>query len=77
MNVIQNLVSPSLYYCKCPFDMNPTRIVVHNTANDASARNEIQYMINNHNEVSFHYAIDDKVFLKTETLGIQEMVVME
>lgn len=60
MNVVKNLVSTSLYYCKCPFDMNPTRIVVHNTANDASARNEIQYMINNRNEVSYHYAIDDK-----------------
>ena len=60
MNIVKNLVSPSLYYCKCPFDMNPTRIVVHNTANDASARNEIQYMINNRNEVSYHYAIDDK-----------------
>ena len=40
--------------------MNATRIVVHNTANDASARNEIQYMINNRNEVSYHYAVDDK-----------------
>lgn len=40
--------------------MNPTRIVVHNTANDSSARNEIQYMINNRNEVSYYYAIDDK-----------------
>lgn len=60
MNVVKNLVSTSLYYCECPFDMNPTRIVVHNTANDASARNEIQYMINNRNEVSYHYAIDDK-----------------
>lgn len=60
MNVVKNLVSPSLYCCKCPYSMNPTRIVVHNTANDASARNEIQYMINNRNEVSFHYAVDDK-----------------
>ena len=64
MNVIQNLVSPSLYYCKCPYAMNPTRIVVHNTANDASARNEIQYMINNKNEVSFHYAVDDKEIIQ-------------
>ena len=44
--------------------MNPTRIVVHNTANDASARNEIQYMINNKNEVSYHYAIDDKEIIQ-------------
>lgn len=40
--------------------MTPTRIVVHNTANDASANNEIKYMISNNNEVSFHYAVDDK-----------------
>lgn len=60
MNIVKNLVSPSLYSVKCPYPMNPTRIVVHNTANDASARNEIQYMINNRNEVSFHYAVDDK-----------------
>ncbi len=37
-----------------------TRIVVHNTANDASARNEISYMISNNNQVSFHFAVDDK-----------------
>ena len=60
MNIVKNLVSSSLYYCKCPYSMNATRIVVHNTANDASARNEIQYMINNRNEVSYHYAVDDK-----------------
>ena len=40
--------------------MEPEFIVLHNTANDASARNEIAYMIRNDNKVSFHYAIDDK-----------------
>lgn len=40
--------------------MNAEFIVVHNTANDASAKNEIAYMIGNNNQVSFHYAIDDK-----------------
>ena len=35
-------------------------IVVHNTANDASAQNEVAYMIKNKNQVSFHYAIDDQ-----------------
>lgn len=34
--------------------------VVHNTANDASARNEIAYMIRNDDKRSYHYAIDDK-----------------
>lgn len=60
MEVIQNLVSQDKYNIKCPYTMNPTRIVVHNTANDASARNEISYMITNNNTISFHYAIDDK-----------------
>lgn len=40
--------------------MNAEFIVVHNTANDASAKNEISYMIGNNNKVSYHYAIDDK-----------------
>ena len=58
--MIKNLVSTEKYSIKCPYLMTPTRIVVHNTANDASARNEISYMISNNNEVSFHYAVDDK-----------------
>lgn len=58
--IIKNLVSSSKYGVKCPYAMNPTRIVVHNTANDASAANEILYMIRNDNEVSFHFAVDDK-----------------
>ena len=60
MNIVQNFVSPSKYNIKCPYPMTPEFIVVHNTANDASARNEVAYMISNSNKVSFHYAIDDK-----------------
>ena len=60
MNVRQMLVDKSKYSVKCPYSMTPTRIVVHNTANDASANNEISYMKNNNNETSFHYAVDDK-----------------
>ena len=40
--------------------MDAQFIVVHNTANDASAANEVAYMISNNNKVSFHYAVDDK-----------------
>lgn len=58
--LIKKLVPSSKYPIKCPYAMTPTRIVVHNTANDASARNEIAYMTNNNNTVSFHYAVDDK-----------------
>ncbi|MEI3508731.1 MAG: N-acetylmuramoyl-L-alanine amidase [Bacilli bacterium] len=60
MQVRQMLVNSSKYNIKCPYSMNATRIVVHNTANDASANNEISNMINNNNEVSFHIAVDDK-----------------
>ena len=60
MEIIKNLVSTDKYNIKCPYTMKPSRIVVHNTANDATARNEIAYMISNNNEVSFHYAVDDK-----------------
>ena len=45
---------------KCPYVMTPTRIVIHNTANDASAANEIAYMLSNNKETSFHFAVDDK-----------------
>lgn len=48
--------------------MTPTRIIIHNTANDASADNEIAYMIGNANEVSFHYAVDDNHVVQ----GIEE-----
>lgn len=60
MNIVKNLVSSSKYSVKCPYSMTATRIVVHNTANDASARSEVSYMIGNNNQVSFHYAVDDK-----------------
>lgn len=60
MEIIKKLVPESKYGIKCPYEMTPTRIVVHNTANDATARNEIAYMTNNNNETSFHYAVDDK-----------------
>lgn len=60
IKVIKNIVSPTRYLIKCPYKMKPTRIVVHNTANDASARNEVSYMISNNRQTSFHYAVDDK-----------------
>ena len=59
VNVKQNLVDSSKYSIKCPYEMNAEFIVVHNTANDASADNEISYMKSNNNKVSYHYAVDD------------------
>lgn len=59
VDIIKDIVAKNMYSIKCPYSMKATGIVVHNTANDASARNEIKYMITNKNEVSFHFAIDD------------------
>lgn len=60
MEVRQILVDESKWNIKCPYSMKPEYITVHNTANDASAENEIKYMIGNDSQVSFHYAVDDK-----------------
>lgn len=59
MEIVQSIIPQSKWALKCPYYMNPTRIVVHNTANDASAKNEISYMTNNDQQTSFHYAVDD------------------
>jgi len=40
--------------------MKAEYITVHNTANDASASSEISYMNSNDNQVSYHFAVDDK-----------------
>ena len=56
----QNLVTSENYWIKCPHSMTAEFIVVHNTANDATAQNEVAYMIGNKNQVSFHYAVDDQ-----------------
>ncbi|CUO06453.1 N-acetylmuramoyl-L-alanine amidase CwlA precursor [Turicibacter sanguinis] len=56
----QNLVASENYSVKCPHSMTAEFIVVHNTANDATAENEVAYMIRNKNQVSFHYAVDDQ-----------------
>ncbi|MDA2491547.1 peptidoglycan recognition protein family protein [Bacillus cereus] len=60
MEIRRKLVDPSKYGIKCPNTMTPEFITVHNTYNDASAENEISYMIGNNNSVSFHVAVDDK-----------------
>lgn len=59
VKIIQQLVSPSKYSIKCPYEMIPEGITVHNTANDASAVNEIAYMNRNDYEISYHFAVDD------------------
>ena len=64
MKIIQNLAPQSKYSIKCPYSMVPEQVTVHNTDNDASAKNEIAYMIRNNKKVSFHYAADDKEIIQ-------------
>lgn len=60
MEIIKRLVTPEKYHVKCPYNMSPIGICVHNTYNDASAENEVAYMTGNSSATSFHYAVDDK-----------------
>ncbi|MGK9269336.1 N-acetylmuramoyl-L-alanine amidase [Bacillus inaquosorum] len=60
IKVVKNLVSKEKYTLKCPNPMVPEYITIHNTANDASAKNEISYMKNNTSSTSYHFAVDDK-----------------
>jgi len=59
VKIRQNLVATSKHNIKAPHSMVPKFITVHNTANDASANNEIAFMVSNNNQVSFHFAVDD------------------
>ncbi|MBT2626069.1 N-acetylmuramoyl-L-alanine amidase [Bacillus sp. ISL-32] len=60
IKVVKNLVSDDKYKLKCPNAMTAEYITIHNTANDAPAKNEIIYMKNNTSSTSFHFAVDDK-----------------
>ncbi|MDL5613090.1 N-acetylmuramoyl-L-alanine amidase [Bacillus halotolerans] len=58
ISVKKNLVSEAKYALKNA--MTAEYITIHNTANDASAANEISYMIGHTSSTSFHFAVDDK-----------------
>jgi N-acetylmuramoyl-L-alanine amidase len=58
--VRQLWLDPAKYHIKAPHAMKAKYITIHNTANDASAANEIAYMLRNSNATSYHVAIDDK-----------------
>ena len=53
------MVATNKYSIKCPYTMKAEYITIHNTSNDASAENEVKYMRNNNNQVSFHVAVDE------------------
>lgn len=64
MKIVQRLIDPSKYGIKSPYEMTPTKFVVHNTANDAPAENEAAYMERNDQQKSFHYVVDDEKVLQ-------------
>ena len=59
MQITRMFVPKYKYDIKCPYEMQPEFIIVHNTENDASAMAEISYMIGNNKKVSFHCAVDN------------------
>lgn len=61
MEIIQQLISRDKYGLKCPYFLEPKYITIHNTGNDASAQNEINYMQRNNDATGFHIAVDDYV----------------
>ena len=60
MKINEQILPKNKWKLKCPNAMKPQYITVHNTANDASAANEIAYMTRNNHATSYHYAVDDK-----------------
>lgn len=58
--MVCDFLDEKLWSLKCPYSMTPEFIVVHNTANDASAAAEITYMKRSSAQTSYHFAVDDK-----------------
>lgn len=58
--IVQSFLPSSKYALKAPNAMKAKYITIHNTANDATAQGEVNYMKSNSNATSFHVAIDDK-----------------
>lgn len=64
MHIVNMVMPQRKYNLKCPYLMEDWDYIgVHNTANDASAKAEISYMIGNNYSTSFHGAIDDKMIV--------------
>lgn len=61
----KDYVSSSKYSKKAPYAMDADFITVHNTWNDAPAKNEVNFMKGNNSSTSFHVAIDDVEIVET------------
>ena len=65
MEITRMLVPEDKYSIKCPHEMTPEFIIVHNTANIVSAMSEASYMIGNNNKVSYHAVVDNYRVIET------------
>lgn len=59
MEIKQEFLAKEKYSLKCPYEMKPIGIAIHNTANSAPAKNEASYMKNNSSSTGFHIVVDD------------------
>lgn len=60
VNVKEVALPQSKFAVKATYPMVAKGLTIHNTWNDASKENEINYMHSNNNYVSYHMAVDDK-----------------
>ncbi len=58
IEIIKQMCPEDRYWLKCPYTRSPRFVVMHNTANDAPAENEVSYMLRRDEEIPFHYAAD-------------------
>ena len=58
-------VPRSKYNIKAPYSMSPIGICIHETDNNATARNEASYMARNNMYVSWHVAVDENEVVQT------------
>lgn len=59
MQITQKIIPKSLWGLKCPHSMTPEYITIHNTANTASALQEVNYLKNNSAATSCHIFVDE------------------
>lgn len=64
VGLVEDFINPSLYPLKAPYQMEAQGLIVHNTWNDASAKDERKYMISNKKSTGFHIVVDDKEALQ-------------
>ena len=62
-------LNPSRYARKATHPMVPIGITIHETDNNATARQEVAYMQRNDNWTSFHYAVDENEVIQGAPLN--------